>query len=285
MAVKTRARRQAQQQQLESEVSASQGSLFSFDSCKDRWTQCQCGDPVLLKLWHYLHQRSIEGFSEAAQWDKAVVEFIGIAHHLLLVEDVIYFEYGGSLRELAVPIVPLGDLPTLVKQLHIVLAHAGHDKLLKVARTKIYHPQLANTVIKVVQECRLCQESKGCTINKFPLERHVAKHPYQVYAMDLMELPKTKSGFVCVMVGIDRFSRYGHALALKNKMSRTVAKALEGYVLSTVPITPEVIFMDGGPTSRAMSLTRCWHDSESNTIIRYPFFCTVMVGLNVSTKP
>ena len=74
----------------------------------------------MLKLRYYLHQCSIEGFSEPTGWDKAVVEFIGIAHHLLLVEDVICFEYGAGVRELAVPIVPLGDLPTLVKQLHIL---------------------------------------------------------------------------------------------------------------------------------------------------------------------
>ena len=228
-------------------MSASQGSLFSFDSCKNRWAQRQCGDPVLLKLRYYLHQRSVEGFSEPAGWDKAVVEFIGIAHKLLLVEDVIFFEYGVGVRELAVPIVPLGDLPTLVKQLHIALDHAGRDKLLKVARTKIYHPKLAKAVIKVVQECQLCQVYKGRTINKFLFERRVAKYPNQVYAMDLMDLPKTKSGFVCVMVGIDCFSRYGHAVALKNKTSKTVAKALEGYVLSRVPSTPEVIFTDGGP--------------------------------------
>ena len=82
--------------------------------------------------------------------------------------------------------------------------------MLKMARTKMYHPQLAKAVIKIVQECKLCQEYKGRTITKFPLEQRMAKYPYQEYAMDLMDLPKTKSGFVCVIVGIDCFSRYGH---------------------------------------------------------------------------
>ena len=49
------------------------------------------------------------------------------------------------------------------------------------------------------------------------------------------------------MVGIDRFSRYGHAVALRNKTSKTVAKVLESYFLSTVPCTPAAIFTDGGP--------------------------------------
>ena len=73
----------------------------------------------------------------------------------------ICFEYGAGVRELAVPIVPLGDLPTLVKQLHIALDHAGRDKLLKVARTKNYHPQLAKAVIKVVQSANFVRSTRG----------------------------------------------------------------------------------------------------------------------------
>ena len=119
--------------------------------------------------------------------------------------------------------------------MHVALNHAGCDKVLKMARAEIYHPQLTNAVIKIIQECKLCQEYKGRTITKFPLERRMAKYPYQVYAMDLVDLPKTMSGFVCVMVGIDCFSRYGHAVALRYNTSKMVVKALESYVLSTVP--------------------------------------------------
>ena len=52
----------------------------------------------------------------------------------------------------------------------------------------------------------------------------MAKYPYQVYAKDLTDLPKTKSGFVYVLVEINHFSRYGHAVALKNKTSKMVTK-------------------------------------------------------------
>ena len=91
----------------------------------------------------------------------------------------------------------------------------------------MYHQQLSNAVIKIVQECKVRQEYKGRTITKFPLERRMAKYPYEVYAMNLMDLPKSNSGFVCVMVGIDGFSTYGHSVALRNKTSKTLAKALE----------------------------------------------------------
>ena len=52
---------------------------------------------------------------------------------------------------------------------------------------------------------------------------------------------------MCIMVGIDRFNCYGHAVALHNKTSKSVAKDLESYVFITVPSTPEVIFTDRCP--------------------------------------
>ena len=70
-------------------------------------------------------------------------------------QDVICFEYGAGTQELAVAIVPLADLSLLVKQVHVALNHAGCDKVLKMAKTKMYHQQLTNAVIKIVQECKL----------------------------------------------------------------------------------------------------------------------------------
>ena len=65
--------------------------------------------------------------------------------------------------------------------------------------------------------------------------------------MDLIDLPQTKTGFVTLLVGIDRYSRFGHAVPLQNKTSRLVASALESHILSSTPQTPEAILMDGGP--------------------------------------
>ena len=195
MAVKTGARRQAQQAQQESDPNAGHGSPFSFGSDNARWGQRQCADPVLLKLRYYLNQLSIEGVTKPAEWDKSVVEFVSIAHKLCLIEEVICFKYGAGTRELAVPIVPLADLHLLVKQVHVTLNHTGCNKMLKMARTKMYHPQLANAAIKIVQECKLCQEYKGQTITQFSLERRIEKYPYQV--VDLMDLPKTVRLCLC----------------------------------------------------------------------------------------
>ena len=49
------------------------------------------------------------------------------------------------------------------------------------------------------------------------------------------------------MIRVHQFQQVWHAVALRNTTSKMVAKALESYILSTVPCTPEVIFTDGGP--------------------------------------
>lgn len=114
------------------------------------------------------------------------------------------------------------------------------------AKSHFYHPDLTKLVAVIVQQCKICQQYKGCTVQPYPVERRIAERPYQYYAMDLMDLPKTRAGFVTLLVGIDRYSRFGHVIPLRNKTSRLVAGALEANILSSVPITPEVIFTDDG---------------------------------------
>ena len=52
------------------------------------------------KLRYYLNQLSIKGVTKPAEWDTAVIEFVGIAHKLRLIEEVVIcFEYGAGTRE------------------------------------------------------------------------------------------------------------------------------------------------------------------------------------------
>lgn len=60
-----------------------------------------------------------------------------------------------------------------------------------------------------------------------------------------MDLPKIKVKFVTLLVGIDRYSRFGHAVPLRNKTSRLVASALESNILSSTLLAPEAILTNG----------------------------------------
>ena len=149
-----------------------------------------------------------------------------------------------------VPVVPEGSVRGLAEDLHSVLSHAGRDKTLAVMSTKFHHPKFQATITKVVQECTVCQAHKGKIDRKYPIYRRQVKEPYQILAVDLMELPFSKRHYKCVLVCLDLCTKYAHVVPLKSKKSDVVSRALESRVLASVPQTPKIILSDNGSEFR-----------------------------------
>ena len=150
----------------------------------------------------------------------------------------------------SVPVVPERYLEILAVDLHETLSHAGHDKTTTVMLERYYHPKFPSTIDRMVKECAVCQRHKGRASTGHPIYRRQCDRPYQLYAVDILELPQTKKGTKCVLTGIDLYTKFAHAVPLRNKRSATVARALESHILATVPKTPEGILSDNGPEFR-----------------------------------
>ena len=148
------------------------------------------------------------------------------------------------------PVVPESSIQGLAEELHLVLSHAGRDKTLTVMNTKFYHPKFHSTILNVVKSCSVCQEHKGKIDRSYPIYRRQVKEPYQVLAVDLMELPLSKRHYKCVLVCLDLCTKYAHVVPLKSKKSAVVSRALESRVLVSVPRTPIVILSDNGSEFR-----------------------------------
>jgi transposase InsO family protein len=150
----------------------------------------------------------------------------------------------------SVPVVPESQLEPVAVAYHKLLGHAGRDKVLDVLRTRYFHPGFATVVAQVVRQCPICQVHKGRTPHNYPLYRRKTSQPYEMYAVDLMDLPKSKGGYTCILVGIDLHTKFAHAVPLRSKTSQAVSKAFESNILATVPKTPAVILSDSGPEFR-----------------------------------
>ena len=146
-----------------------------------------------------------------------------------------------SFSKKSVPVVQEGYLETLAIDLHETMSHVGRDKTTTVMLEKFYHPKFPSTIDKIVKECAVCQRHKGRTSTGHPVYRRQCTRPYQLYAVDILELPLTSKGSKCVLTGIDLHSKFAHAVPLRNKRSATVARGLESHILATVPKTPEGI--------------------------------------------
>ena len=149
-----------------------------------------------------------------------------------------------------VPVVPTTSLRALALELHVALSHSGRDKTTSIMFTKLCNPDFPKVIASVVKECQTCQKHKGSPSNKHPMYRRHVERPYELYAVDLMDLPKSKRGFKAVLTGVDLYTKFAHVVPLRSKRSETVARALEMNILATVPRTPKAILSDNGPEFR-----------------------------------
>ena len=170
-----------------------------------------------------------------------------------------------------VPVAPESELTRLATELHEVLSHAGRDKCIQVMYSKLFHPKFAAIITEVVRECVPCQLHKGKIPKKFPVYRRNVQNPYDILAIDLMELPKTRKGNKCILVGVDLCSKYGYAIPLKSKKSSAVARALESRILSSIPRTPKTILSDNGPEFRGRPFKQvlCQYGIEHENSVPY----------------
>ena len=120
-------------------------------------------------------------------------------------------------------------------------------------KTRFCHPGFPRIIAEVVRECLTCQVHKGNVPRKYPVYRRTVTQPFEIFAVDLMDLPRTKRGNKSLLVGIDLYSKYAYAVPLKSKQSYVVCKALESRILAAVPRTPICILSDNGPEFRAQS--------------------------------
>lgn len=99
--------------------------------------------------------------------------------------------------------------------------HSGRQATLKRIRSYFYWPTINQNVGQWVRECSTCQQVKGETVKSPGLLQPLAipQEPWRDIAMDFITgLPKSKGSEV-IWVIVDRFSRYGHFLALSHPIT------------------------------------------------------------------
>ena len=74
--------------------------------------------------------------------------------------------------------------------------------------------------------------------------------------MDLMRLPKTKSGHNGVLIAVDNFSKWMNVVPLRNKTARTVFTAVRDRVLPNLPRIPSKMLTDNGKEFRNQIMKR-----------------------------
>ena len=139
-------------------------------------------------------------------------------------------------------------LVEVIHKVHTQLSHVGRHKLLDIIQEHFYHPAMNKVARDYCSSCHHCQLFK---VNTQPISPPILKiktaKPFELFALDLLQFPKSSKGNVAALVAVDHFSKWLVAIPLRNKQANTVTNALQHQILPHLPRVPDRILTDNGP--------------------------------------
>jgi transposase InsO family protein len=126
-------------------------------------------------------------------------------------------------------LLPSALIPSVLKELHDspLGGHLGVDKTISRALERYYWPGYSADIGNFIQTCDVCQRRKATVPSpRAALQSIPVGRPFEMLAMDFLELPKTPRGNRYVLVVADYFTRWVEAFAVPDQRSETIARTL-----------------------------------------------------------
>ena len=149
-------------------------------------------------------------------------------------------------------VIPEVFVPSLLKLLHDhpMAGHPGRDKTLAAVRRAYYWPRMRADVEEYVARCVSCAKHKGVPSGPAPILQYPPpEHPWDVVAVDLLQLPKSRQGSQYLLVCVDHFSRYVVLIPVESKSAVAIAHGLVTQLFCP-HTTPKVLMSDNGSEFR-----------------------------------
>ncbi|RXG73158.1 Pro-Pol polyprotein [Armadillidium vulgare] len=127
---------------------------------------------------------------------------------------------------------------------HYEFAHIGQNKLYALLDWIIWHPKLRMICKDISIACHHCQLGKVSNIyNAPPTLKINTRFPFELVAVDLLQLPKSSKGNSYVFILIDHYSKWIATVPLKSKHTSIVTAALRT-ILPYLPLIPSRLLSD-----------------------------------------
>lgn len=183
-------------------------------------------------------------------WSESIKIFKRYAKKMTVIMSTLYYLMEGEYKEqIPVPILPLPIAIGLTIMVHqTMLVHLGKHKLWMAMKNICFYPGLQKICEDVATTCERCQLFKQQNAPaKPPLRRIDAKEPFELMVTDCLNLPRTTSGSIGLVILTDHKSKMTWASTLKNKTSKHVADQIEKFIFPTLVMKPASCLSDNGP--------------------------------------
>ena len=149
-------------------------------------------------------------------------------------------------------VIPESYVPTILHLIHddAVAGHPGKERTLIAARKKYYWATMKVDIDAHISKCVKCAQNKGTVPKPAPILQYPPPEgPWDVVAIDLLQLPASRQGSRYLLVCVDHFSRFVVLAPLQNKTAGAVAHALITHLFCPYS-TPRVLLSDNGAEFR-----------------------------------
>jgi len=129
-------------------------------------------------------------------------------------------------------VIPVGSpfIPKMLEKFHTspIGGHEGALKTFKRLTSEVYWRGLRKDVVNYIKGCQICQENKYSTLSPAGLLSPLPI-PQQIWSdvsLDFVEGLPSSNRFNCILVVVDRLSKYSHFIPLKHPFTaKTVVEA------------------------------------------------------------
>ena len=212
--------------------------------------QQQLSDPIIQQLYTALSQAPHAYVPpQGPGWRKPPLSrYRQLWPQLLINDGIVCRQYAPvpQLPSVTVPLIPASQQLTLLKQYHDVpsAGHLGFEKTAHKLRQVGYWVGMLQDIDKYCRECTVCQRTKRPTPTKAPLTSVPIRRPWEMIAVDILEVPVSQHNNRYLLVIQDYMTKWAEAVPIPNQTAARITTELVK-VFSRYGI-PDILHSDQG---------------------------------------
>ena len=116
---------------------------------------------------------------------------------------------------------------TILVELHNNMSHLGPDRVLELAKERVYWPKMKEYIDNYIQnQCPCVKQKQPHRGARAPMLSIASAAPGELVSIDFVHLEKASGGYEYILTVVDHFTRFLQAYPTRNKEAKTAAKHL-----------------------------------------------------------
>ena len=211
------------------------------------WAEEQSNDTSLEKLKKWLVGQERPTRETTNQLTKQERKYLGTMTQYRVKNGIIeHMPENAQEDQPWVKVVPEQRITEVVEKAHQVAGHMGLNKTMEHIKRKMYFPNMAKAITKMLEDCQECRTKTGPKAQKYHLAETTPAYPFEKLMVDFVgPIPKSSKGNQWILTVKDAFSKWVEAFPMRKATTDKAVEEITKNVMCRFGV-PERIHSDCG---------------------------------------